>query len=241
MTISIFHKKHKDMATKDFMTYTPEGGVADTPTEVTVTVSNKYYGREDRKGVLRVTAQSDPSVYKDVTVVNSGAAQQVLEVKITTTSVPSGGGQCVFRITANSQTICLRLNYTIGKDVIKKPVRITNTPALTDENGKPRTGFSITGTFSERGIKMTQITAGKTGSYLITLPVVLPANSDRSYRRYTLEAAITDDYSDSKNDSIVQQPQVAVSVDVAPETLTISANGGSDTFTITSNDDNVIS
>ena len=69
----------------------------------------------------------------------------------------------------------------------------------------------------------------------------MPANSDRSYRRYTLEAAITDDYSDSKNDSIVQQPQVAGSVDVAPETLTISANGGSDTFTITSNDDNVIS
>lgn len=221
------------------MTYTPEGGVADTPTEVTVTVG-KYYGREDREGVLRVTAQSAPSVYKDVTVVNSGAAQQVLGVKTITTSVPSGGGQCVFRITANSQTICLRLYYTIGTGGLKKPVRIGNTPALTDENGEPSTDFSISGTSSEQGIKMTQITAGKTGSYLITLPVVLPANSDRTYRLYTLEAAITDDYSDSKNDSIVQ-PQVAVSVDVAPETLTISADGGSDTFTITSNDDTVIS
>lgn len=224
------------------MTYTPEGGVADTPTEVTVTVG-KYYGREDREGVLRVTAQSDPSVYKDVTVVNSGAAQQVIQVKITTTSVPSGGGQCVFKITANSQTIYLKLYYTIGMGgTTKYPVDITAySPALTDENDKPSTGFSIAGTFSERGLKMTQITAGKTGPYLITLPVFLPANSDRTYRRYTLEAAITNDYSDSKYDSIVQQSQVAVSVDVAPETLTISADGGSDTFTITSNDDTVIS
>lgn len=230
------------MATKDFITYTPEGGVADTPTEVTVTVSNKYYGREDREVVLRVTAQSDPSVYKDVTVVNSGAAQQVIEVEIPTTSVPSGGGQCVFRITANSQTICLRLYYTIGMGGIEKPVRITNTPALTDENGEPSTGFSITGTSSEQGILMTQITAGKTGPYLITLTVNLPANSDRTIRRYTLEAATTDDYSDSKKGSIIQpQGTVAVSVDVAPETLTISADGGSDTFTITSNDDTVIS
>lgn len=224
------------------MTYTPEGGVADTPTEVTVTVS-KYYGREDREGVLRVTAQSDPSVYKDVTVVNSGAAQQVIEVEIPTTSVPSGGGQCVFRITANSQTISLKLYYTIGPGGLTKyPVNITTyTPALTDENSKPSTDFHIAGTL-EQGIRMTQITAGKTGPYLITLTVNLPANSDRSYRRYTLEAATTEDYSDKKFSSITQQRgTVAVSVDVAPETLTISADGGSDTFTITSNDDTVIS
>lgn len=90
---------------------------------------------------------------------------------------------------------------------------------------------------------MTQITAGKTGPYTITLTVNLPANSDSSTRRYTLEAAITKDYSDSKSGTIVQQQQgtAAVSVDVAPETLTISADGGSDTFTITSNDDTVIS
>lgn len=222
------------------MTYTPEGGVADTPTEVTVTVSNKYYGREDRKGVLRVTAQSDPSVYKDVTVVNSGAAQQVIQVEIPTKSVSSGGGQCVFRIYANSQTIFLKLYYTIGMGGEKYPVNITRyRPTLMDENSKPSTDFSISGTL-EQGLRMVQITAGKTGPYLITLTVNLPANGDRTYRRYTLEAAITDDYSDSKNDSIVQ-PQEAVSVDVAPETLTISANGGSDTFTITSNDDTVIS
>lgn len=228
------------MATKDFMTYTPEGGVADTPTEVTVTVG-KYYGREDREGVLRVTAQSDPSVYKDVTVVNSGAAQQVIEVEIPTKSVSSGGGQCVFKIFANSQTIYLKLYYTIGVGGTKYPVNITTySPALMDEYSKPSTDFSISGTL-EQGLRMVQITAGKTGPYLITLTVNLPANSDRSYRRYTLEAAITDDYSDSKNASIVQQPQVAASVDVAPETLTISANGGSDTFTITSNDDTVIS
>lgn len=223
------------------MTYTPEGGVADTPTEVTVTVSKKYYGREDREGVLRVTAQSDPSVYKDVTVVNSGAAQQVIQVLTTSRSVPSGGGRGVFRITANSQTIYLKLYYTIGTGGLTKyPVNITaSAPTLTDENSKPSTSFHIAGTL-EQGILMTQITAGKTGHYLITLTVNLPANSDRSFRRYTLEAATTDDYSDSKSDTITQQ-QRAVSVDVAPETLTISADGGSDTFTITSNDDTVIS
>lgn len=227
------------MATKDFMTYTPEGGVADTPTEVTVTVG-KYYGREDRKGVLRVTAQSDRSVYKNVTVVNSGAAQQVIEVEIPTKSVPSGGGQGVFKITANSQTIYLKLYYTIGMGGTKYPVNITTyRPALTDENSKPSTNFTVSGT-SDQGLRMAQITAGKTGPYLITLTVNLPANSDRSSRRYTLEAAIRDDFSDSKSDTITQ-PKVAVSVDVAPETLTISADGGSDTFTITSNDDTVIS
>lgn len=228
------------MATKDFMTYTPEGGVADTPTEVTVTVG-KYYGREDREGVLRVTAQSDPSVYKDVTVVNSGAAQQVIEVETPKKSVPSGGGQCVFNILTNSQTIYLKLYYTVGMGgLTKHPVNITGcTPALTDENGKPSTSFVASGTL-EQGIQMTQITAGKTGPYLITLTVDLPANSDNSYRRYTLEAATTDDYSDSKSGTITQQKQ-AVSVDVAPETLTIAASGGSDTFTITSNDDTVIS
>lgn len=90
---------------------------------------------------------------------------------------------------------------------------------------------------------MKQIIAGKTGPYLITLAVDLPANSDSSYRRYTLEAAIRDDFRDSKYAIITQQQQGtgAVSVDVAPETLTISADGGSDTFTITSNDDTVIS
>ena len=91
---------------------------------------------------------------------------------------------------------------------------------------------------------MEQITAGKTGPYLIMLNVNLPANSDSSYRRYTLEAAITDDFSDSKSGTITQEKQgiiEPVSVDVAPETLTISADGGSDTFTITSNDDTVIS
>lgn len=223
------------------MTYTPEGGVADTPTEVTVTVS-KYYGREDRKGVLRVTAQSDPSVYKDVTVVNSGAAQQVIEVEIPKEPVSSGGGQCVFKIFANSQTIHLKLYYTIGMGGITNPVNITGyRPALTDENSKPSTSFHIAGTL-EQGILMTQITAGKTGPYLITLTVNLPANSDRASRRYTLEAATTDDYSDSKSGTITQpKGTVAVSVDVAPETLTISADGGSDTFTITSNDDTVIS
>lgn len=232
------------MATKDFMTYTPEGGVADTPTEVTVTVSNKYYGREDREGVLRVTAQSDPSVYKDVTVVNSGAAQQVIQVLTNTRSVPSGGGQGVFKITANSQTIYLKLYYTIGMGGLTKyPVNITTyTPVLTDENSKPSTGFSLSGSFENQGLQMTKITAGKTGPYLITLTVNLPANSDSSYRRYTLEAATTNNYSDSKSGTITQpQGTVAVSVDVAPETLTISANGGSDTFTITSNDDTVIS
>lgn len=231
------------MATKDFMTYTPEGGVADTPTEVTVTVS-KYYGREDRTGVLRVTAQSDPSVYKDVTVVNSGAAQQVIDVQTTKKSVPSGGGQCVFKIFANSQTIYLKLYYTIGMGgLTKNPINITTyTPALTDENNKPSSSFSIAGSLSDQGLEMTQITAGKTGQYLITLTVDLPANSDSSYRRYTLEAAITKDYSDSKSGTITQQQgTAAVSVDVAPETLNISADGGSDTFTITSNDDTVIS
>lgn len=225
------------------MTYTPEGGVADTPTEVTVTVSNKYYGREDREAVLRVTAQSDPSVYKDVTVVNSGAAQQVIEVEIPKKSVSSGGGQCEFKIFANSQTIYLKLYYTIGPGgLTKHPVNITTyTPALTDENSKPSTDFSISGTL-EQGLRMIQITAGKTGPYLITLTVNLPANSDRASRRYTLEAATTDDYSDSKSGTITQpKGTVAVSVDVAPETLTISADGGSDTFTITSNDDTVIS
>lgn len=232
------------MAEKDFMTYTPEGGVADTPTEVTVTVS-KYYGREDRTGVLRVTAQSDPSVYKDVTVVNSGAAQQVIDVQTTAKSVPSGGGQCVFKIFANSQTIYLKLYYTIGMGGLTRHlVDITAyTPALMDEHNQPSTDFDIAQTFSDRGLVMTQITAGKTGQYLIMLTVNLPANSDSSTRRYTLEAAITKDYSDSKSGTIVQQQQgtAAVSVDVAPETLTISADGGSDTFTITSNDDTVIS
>lgn len=233
------------MATKDFMTYTPEGGVADTPTEVTVTVSNKYYGREDRKGVLRVTAQSDPSVYKDVTVVNSGAAQQVIEVETPTKSVSSGGGQCVFKIFANSQTIYLKLYYTIGMGgQTKYPVDITACkPVLTDENSKPSTSFIKDAIFNVRGLEMKQITAGKTGPYLITLAVDLPANSDSSYRRYTLEAAIRDDFRDRKYATITQQQQDtgAVSVDVAPETLTISADGGSDTFTITSNDDTVIS
>lgn len=233
------------MATKDFMTYTPEGGVADTPTEVTVTVSNKYYGREDRKGVLRVTAQSDPSVYKDVTVVNSGAAQQVIQVETPTKSVSSGGGRGEFRITANSQTIYLKLYYTLSLSTggTKYPVDITAyKPVLTDENNKPSTDFSISGSSSDQGLRMIQITAGKTGPYLITLTVNLPANSDRSSRRYTLEAAIRDDFRDSKH-AIITQPKgtVAVSVDVAPETLTISADGGSDTFTITSNDDTVIS
>lgn len=225
------------------MTYTPEGGVADTPTEVTVTVS-KYYGREDRMGVLRVTAQSDPSVYKDVTVVNSGAAQQVIEVEAAEKSVPSDGGLRLFRIAANSQTIYLKLYYTRGTGGLTKyPLDITAyTPALRDENNKPSTSFDIAQTLSDRGLKMTQITVGKTGPYLIMLSVNLPANSDSSSRRYTLEAAITDDYSDSKSDTITQeQGTAAVSVDVAPETLTISANGGSDTFTITSNDDTVIS
>lgn len=223
------------------MTYTPEGGVADTPTEVTVTVS-KYYGRENRKGVLRVTAQSAPSVYKDVTVVNSGAAQQVISVQPTTPAVPPGGGRCVFKIIANSQTIYLKLYYTIGTGALTKyPVNITEyTPVLTDENNKPSTSFSIAGSFSDQGLKMTQITAGKTGQYLIMLTVDLPANSDSSFRLYTLEAAITEDYSDSKSGSITQQKK-AVFVDVAPETLTISADSGSDTFTITSNDDTVIS
>lgn len=227
------------------MTYTPEGGVADTPTEVTVTVSDKYYGREDREGVLRVTAQSDPSVYKDVTVVNSGAAQQVIQVEIPEKSVPSGGGQCVFKIFANSQTIYLKLYYTIGMDgTTKHPVNITAySPELIDEYNKPSTNFIIEGIFNIRGLKMKQIIAGKTGPYLITLAVDLPANSDSSYRRYALEAAIRDDFRESKYAMINQQPQgtVAVSVDVAPETLTISADGGSDTFTITSNDDTVIS
>lgn len=233
------------MAKKDFMTYTPEGGVADTPTEVTVTVSNKYYGREDRKGVLRVTAQSDPSVYKDVTVVNSGAAQQVIQVLTNTRSVPSGGGQGVFKITANSQTIYLKLYYTIGMgETTKYPVNITaSSPALTDEYGNPNTNFNIASIFNVRGLEMKQITAGKTGPYLITLTVDLPANSDSSYRRYTLEAAIRDDFRDKEYAVITQQQQGtgAVSVDVAPGTLTISADGGSDTFTITSNDDTVIS
>lgn len=227
------------------MTYTPEGGVANTPTEVTVTVSNKYYGREDREGVLRVTAQSDPSVYKDVTVVNSGAAQQVIKVETPTKSVSSGGGQCVFKIFANSQTIYLKLYYTLNLSTggTKYPVNITAyTPVLTDENNKPSTDFSISGSSLDQGLRMIQITAGKTGPYLITLTVNLPANSDRSSRRYTLEAATTDDYSDSKSGTITQpKGTVAVSVDVAPETLTISADGGSDTFTITSNDDTVIS
>lgn len=230
------------MATKDFMTYTPEGGVADTPTEVTVTVS-EYYGREDREGVLRVTAQSDPSVYKDVTVINSGAAQQVISVRVTKKSVPSGGGPGVFRIVANSQTIHLKLYYTIGIGGVTKPVSIASyKPVLMDENNKPSTDFSISGSVLDQGIRMTQITAGKTGPYLMTLTVNLPANSDSSSRRYTLEAAITDDFSDSKSGTITQeQGTAAVSVDVAPETLTISADGGSDTFTITSNDDTVIS
>lgn len=226
------------------MTYTPERGVADTPTEVTVTVS-KYYGRENREGVLRVTAQSDPSVYKDVTVVNSGAAQQVISVQATKRPVPSNGGPGVFTISANSQTINLKLYYTIGMGGLERhPVDITGyTPVLMDENNKPSTDFSLAGSFSDRGLKLTQITAGKTGPYSIMLTVDLPANSDSSYRRYTLEAAITDDFSDSKKGTITQQQQgtAAVSVDVAPETLTISADGGSDTFTITSNDDTVIS
>ena len=229
------------MATKDFMTYTPEGGVAETPTEVTVTVS-KYYGREDREGVLRVTAQSDPSVYKEVTVVNSGAAQQVISAQATKMTVPPGGGQCGFRIFANSQTIYLKLYYTIGVDEVEKhPVDIgMYKPKLMDENNKPSTSFTINGIPSVQGLELTQITAGKTGQYLITLTVDLPANSDSSNRRYTLEAAITDDFSDSKSVTITQEKQ-AVSVDVAPETLNISADGGSDTFTITSNDDTVIS
>ena len=231
------------MATKDFMTYTPEGGVADTPTEVTVTVS-EYYGRGDRKGVLRVTAQSDPSVYKDVTVVNTGAAQQVISVKVTERPVPSGGAPGIFKISANSQTIHLKLYYTIGMGGLERhPVDITGyTPKLMDENNEPSTSFRISQLFQVRGIKMEQITAGKTGPYIITLTVNLPANSDTSYRRYTLEAAITDDFSDSKSGTITQQQgTAAVSVDVAPETLTISADGGSDTFTITSDDDTVIS
>lgn len=231
------------MATKDFMTYTPEGGVADTPTEVTVTVS-KYYGREDREGVLRVTAQSDPSVYKDVTVINSGAAQQVISVQVTERPVPSGGAPGIFKISANSQTIHLKLYYTIGMGGLTKyPVDITGyTPVLMDENNKPSTSFTLDVIPSVQGLKLTQITAGKTGPYIITLTVNLPANSDSAYRRYTLEAAITDDFSDSKKGTITQeQGTAAVSVDVAPETLTISADGGSDTFTITSNDDTVIS
>ena len=229
------------MATKDFMTYTPEGGVADTPTEVTVTVS-EYYGREDREGVLRVTAQSDPSVYKDVTVINSGAAQQVISVQGSKRPVPPNGGPCVFKIVANSQTIHLKLYYTIGMDGLTKyPVDITSyTPVLKDENNKPSTSFKISQLFQVRGLKMEQITAGKTGPYLIMLTVTLPANSDSSYRRYALEAAITDDFSDSKSGTVTQE-KLSVSVDVAPETLTISADGGSDTFTITSNDDTVIS
>ena len=229
------------MATKDFMTYTPERGVADTPTEVTVTVS-KYYGREDREGVLRVTAQSDPSVYKEVTVVNSGAAQQVISVQATKKTVPSGGGPCVFTISANSQTIHLKLFYTVKGIATKFPVEISMyKPVLMDENNKPST-FTLDVIPSVQGLKLTQITAGKTGQYLITLAVNLPANSDSSSRRYTLEAAITDDFSDSKSGTITQeQGTAAVSVDVAPETLTISADGGSDTFTITSNDDTVIS
>lgn len=231
------------MATKDFMTYTPEGGVADTPTEVTVTVSNKYYGREDRKGVLRVTAQSDPSVYKDVTVVNSGAAQQVIQVLTSTRSVPSGGGQGVFKITANSQTIYLKLYYTIGMGgTTKYPVNITAySPELTDEYNKPSTNFITAGIVDVQGLEMKQIIAGKTGPYLITLTVDLSANSDSSYRRYTLEAATRDDFGDREYAIITQQQAGTVSVDVAPETLTISADGGSDTFTITSNDDTVIS
>ena len=235
------------MATKDFMTYTPEGGVADTPTKVTVTVS-KYYGRENREGVLRVTAQSDPSVYKDVTVINSGAAQQVVSVEANERPVPSNGGPCVFTISANSQTIFLKLYYTIGMGGLERhPVDITGyTPVLMDENNKPSTSFKISQLFQVRGLKMEQITAGKTGPYSIMLNVKLPANSDTSYRRYTLEAAITDDFSDSKSGTITQQQQGIidpdpVSVDVAPETLTISADGGSDTFTITSDDDTVIS
>lgn len=230
------------MAEKDFMTYTPEGGVADTPTEVTVTVS-KYYGREDRTGVLRVTAQSDPSVYKDVTVVNSGAAQQVIDVQAIARP-SSGGGPCAFRISANSENIYLKLYYTIGTGGLTKyPVNITVCkPELTDENNNPSTSFKVVGSFSDQGLEMARITAGKTGPYTITLTVNLPANSDSSTRRYTLEAAITEDYSDSKSDTITQeQGTAAVSVDVAPETLTISADGGSDTFTITSNDDTVIS
>ena len=230
------------MATKDFMTYTPERGVADTPTEITVTVS-KYYGREDREGVLRVTAQSDPSVYKEVTVVNSGAAQQVISVQATKKTVPSGGGPCVFTIFANSQTIHLKLFYTVKGIATKFPVDISMyKPVLMDENNKPSTSFTLDVIPSVQGLKLTQITAGKTGQYLITLAVNLPANSDSSSRRYTLEAAITDDFSDSKSGTITQeQGTAAVSVDVAPETLTISADGGSDTFTITSNDDTVIS
>lgn len=235
------------MATKDFMTYTPERGVADTPTKVTVTVS-KYYGREDREGVLRVTAQSDPSVYKDVTVINSGAAQQVVSVEANERPVPSNGGSCVFTISANSQTIYLKLYYTIGMGGLERhPVNIAvYNPVLMDENNQPSTSFVVVGILSVQGLKMTQITAGKTGPYSIMLNVKLPANSDSSYRRYTLEAAITDDFSDSKSGTITQEQQGiidpdSVSVDVAPETLTISADGGSDTFTITSNDDTVIS
>lgn len=208
------------MAKKDFMTYTPEGGVADTPTEVTVTVS-EYYGRENREGVLRVTAQSDPSVYKEVTVVNTGAAQQVIRVVIATQSVPSGGGQCVFRILANSQTIYLKLYYTVATGgPTKKPIDITSyIPALKDENNKPSSDFTLEGIPSVQGLKLTQIAAGKTGPYIITFTANLPANSDSSSRRYTLEAAITDDFSDSKSGSITQQQQgtAAVSVDVAPE------------------------
>lgn len=222
------------MATKDFISFTPDSGAANTPTEVTVTVPKAYYGREQRSTLLRVSAASNAQSYQDVQVINSAAAQ-FIESITAPANIGSGGASVIFSVFSNAAGLYLRLSQQAHSG-LPAYVNITDAQvALTDENGQGSTAYVLSGNTSQ-GLNVLSIGPGTGDVYKLQVTVGIGANDLTSTKTFTMEVSMDSGF-EAVETAVVTQAAGAATVSVQPSEVTIPAEGGSGTFTVTSNDD----
>lgn len=222
------------MATKDFVSFTPDSGAANTPTEVTVSVAGQYYGREQRSTSLRVSAASNAQSYQDVQVINS-AAEQLIDSVSAPSDIGSGGATVMFTVKSNAEALYTRLQ-TQTHGSLPSYVNITNAQvSLTDEEGQPSAVYAPSGNVNQ-GLNFSGIGPGTGGLYTLTLSVLIDANPLTNERTFTLQVSLDSGFGTVET-ATVTQAAGAAKVSVEPSEVTIPAEGGSGNFTVTSNDD----
>lgn len=222
------------MATKDFISFTPDSGVANTPTEVTVSVAEQYYGREQRSTSLRVSAASNAQSYQDVQVINRAAAQFIQSVTAPT-NIGSEGASVAFTIKSNAAGLYLRLKMQ-AHGGFPSYINLTNAQVtLTDENGQGSTAYVPSGNTSQ-GLNVLSIGPGTGGVYELQVTVGIDANTLISSKTFTMEVSLDSGFGTVET-AVVTQAAGAATVSVEPSEVTIPSDGGSGTFTVTSNDD----
>ena len=225
------------MATFGFVTVDKTTGSGDATVNISVP-ANK--GNSQRSKALFVK-NSDGTIKRQVTVVQSGAADAVTDFSVDQNTIPAEGGARTFTVKGNAQTLYLLIMVAPpqGASVVKDPSTMIDLPE----------GWTASKTTAQVGgviRTIAQIDTGKSGTanpYNETFDVNFPAAEMAGTHQWVVAISAEKPFGEDISGMTALQltQNGAASLTVTPPMVMLDETADSDTITITSNDSWTIS